>query len=276
MAQLRLCSHCTLLIALLSAQSHSAEPASSTAPKPAVPAATSKPPATPTPKPAQPAGPGVVSFGRTPAQLRIELVLDQQLRSPLSFVETPINQIMQVIGEDYDIPIIFDTDALKAAGVTPEAEATAQIGNVRLKAALQLLLQNAGDDQLTYIIADEVLLITSQEAASQHLETRIYPVKKLVSALQAHRPAPPAAKADGATANDVTTELADTLTQTIAPETWRHSGTHLGAVQKLGDQYLIVWQTQAVHEQIETFLKNLSAAVAKERDTAAPTTQAPR
>lgn len=270
MAQLRLCGCLLLLVALLSVHSDAAEPASSAAPKPAVPASPAKSSATAGPRSTQPPVSGAVSHGRTPAQLRIELVLDQRLRSPLSFIETPINQVTQVIGEDYDIPIIFDVDAVKAVGLTPETEVTAEIGNVSLKSALRLLLKSLGEGQLTYIVNDEVLLITSQESADRHLETRIYPVKKLVAALQANQPAPPTAKGDAAAPVDATKELAEALTQTVSPSTWQPRGA--GAVQKLGDKYLIVLQTQAVHEEIETFLKNLSAALAKESDATAATT----
>ena len=113
-------------------------------------ASTAKPKVGPAPLPAP--STGVVSYGRSPAQLRIESVLNKPLKSPLEFVAIPMSQLAQKIAEDYDIPLIFDLRALKAAGLTPDEEVTISIGNVSLKSALRLLLKSASDGAMTYIV----------------------------------------------------------------------------------------------------------------------------
>jgi hypothetical protein len=230
--------------------------------------ANTKTAATPT-KPPAPATPKVASYGRGATQLRIESVLNQKLKTPLSAVETPVNMVLREIAEDYDIPIIFDTDALKSAGLTPEQEVTLSIANVTLKSALQLILNNASDGKVASLITDDVLLITSRAAADNHLETRIYPVQRLLTALRAGQGIP-VVYDDQQSPPNVATELADALVLTVAPDSWRRNGSGRGDLQKIGDKYLVVLQTQSAHEEIEKLLKTLSTAAATDAPAARP------
>lgn len=269
MARFRLVVCCALTLSLFTSPLVAAEPATGKPTSPAVKAT-----AKPTPPAAKKIAPtvqrtSVRSHGRPPAQIRIDSVLDQQLKSPLEFIEVPINQITQVISEDYSIPIVIDAESLKAAGLTPEEEATVSIGNVSLKSALRLLLQAAGDNAMAYILDNEVLLITTPQVAAKHLETRIYPVGNLIDALQSGSPFAATVADAGETPPpiDEITELADSLILTISPQTWRRNGTGTGDVQKIGDKYLVVLQTQAVHEEIESFLTHLAAAGMEDQQT---------
>ncbi|QDT72177.1 VWA domain-containing protein [Lacipirellula limnantheis] len=114
------------------------------------------------------------------AERRIYGALRQPLRAPLEFVATPLNQVTQVLSEDYSIPIVIDTAALDAVASSPEVEINFSIGNVTLKSALELMLKSAGEGDLTYIVDNEVLLITTQEEAEKRLQVRVYPVADLV------------------------------------------------------------------------------------------------
>jgi hypothetical protein len=123
-------------------------------------------------------------------------------------------------------------------------------------------LQTAGDNAMTYVLDNEVILITTPDVAARHLETRIYPVGELIVALQSSPQSASVVAAPGKTPPpvDEITELADALILTISPHTWRRNGTGAGDVQKLGDKYLVVLQTQSVHEEIENFFEHLAAA----------------
>lgn len=223
-------------------------------------ASTAKPKVGPAPLPAP--STGVVSYGRTPAQLRIESVLNKPLKSPLEFVAIPMSQLAQKIAEDYDIPLIFDLRALKAAGLTPDEEVTISISNVSLKSALRLLLKSASDGAMTYIVHDEVLLFTTSEVAAKRMQTRIYPVGQLTASLHSTPRLTAKVAGENTSTADPTTDLAEALILTISPESWRHNGVGRGDVQKLGDKYLVVLQSHAVHEEIEDFLQQLAQAVA--------------
>ena len=99
------------------------------------------------------------------AERRIEAVLDSPLRAPFEFVAQPLSDVVQIISEEYDIPIMIDSPALDAVASSPDVEITVTIGNVTLRSALVLILKSAGEGYLTYITDNEVLMITTLEEA---------------------------------------------------------------------------------------------------------------
>ena len=73
---------------------------------------------------------------------------------------------------------MFDTAALEAVAASPDVEVTINISNVTLRSALELMLKEVED--LTYIVDNEVLLITTEEEADTRLQVKVYPVADLV------------------------------------------------------------------------------------------------
>lgn len=195
------------------------------------------------------------SHSSAESALRIEAVLDRPLRAPLDFVETPLNQIANVLAEDYDIPILFDTAALDAVASSPEVEATVSIANVSLRSALDLMLRNAGAEDLTYVVDDEVLLITTQEEAEKRLEVRVYRVDDL----NVSKPWP----YPGATAYADFNSLIDLIASCVERESWMENGTGEGEIQPYGDGLIVISQTRRVHDQVAQLLdairRNLDA-----------------
>ncbi len=59
---------------------------------------------------------------------------------------------------------------------------TVNLHNISLRSALRLMLKNF---QLTYIIQDEVLMITTKEDAEKALVVKVYPVADLVLPIDA-------------------------------------------------------------------------------------------
>jgi hypothetical protein len=108
--------------------------------------------------------------------------IDKALRSPLNatgldYSDTPLKEVADQLSTDYNIPVQLDKPALEEAGVGTDAPVTISLHNITLRSALRLMLKQAG---LTYIIQDEVLLITTKEAAEQQLIVKVYPVADLV------------------------------------------------------------------------------------------------
>jgi hypothetical protein len=66
---------------------------------------------------------------------------------------------------------------MEAVGIGPDVPVTRNLSGVSLRSALRLMLK---DLELTYVIRDEVLLITTPEEAIAQLATRVYPVADLV------------------------------------------------------------------------------------------------
>src|SRR5205823_11644901 len=66
---------------------------------------------------------------------------------------------------------------LEEASVSPDTPVTKTLRGVTLRSALRLILK---DLELTYVIRDEVLQITTPEDAESQLITKVYPVGDLV------------------------------------------------------------------------------------------------
>ena len=134
-----------------------------------------------------------------------------------------------------------------------------------MKSALRLMLRMVG---LTYVIKDDVLLITTPEQAESELETRVYPVGDLVIPPEANMAAPPngsqpgsvpeANVPDGAQADF--DSLIDLITSTAKPTSWDAVGGP-GSIRALSNNLTItISQTQEVHEEIENLLEQLRQA----------------
>jgi hypothetical protein len=176
------------------------------------------------------------------ARRRIEGVLSQPLKSPLEFVETPLSQVAMMLSEQYDIPIQFDTAALDAVAASPDVEVTVNIANVTLRSALDLMLRNSGTEELTYIVDNEVLLITTQDEAEQRLEVVVYRVDDLVT--------PDASRAE-------LDRLIDIVVASVEQESWEQNGTGEGEIHSFAPAMLIVTNTHRVHERLVQLLHDM-------------------
>ena len=96
----------------------------------------------------------------------------------VDFIETPINQAMEFLQDYHDIAIVLNRRALDDVGLDPETTTiTRSLKGISLRSALRLILQ---EHDLTYVIQDEVLQITTPDQANQDLVTKVYPVADLV------------------------------------------------------------------------------------------------
>lgn len=112
------------------------------------------------------------------AERRIESALRAPLHATgLEFAESPLEEAVNLMQEEYGIPIQIDDTALEEAGLDSIEPVTLSLSNVSLRSALRLMLEKL---QLTYIIRNEVLLITTPEEAESELVVKVYPVADLV------------------------------------------------------------------------------------------------
>ncbi len=184
------------------------------------------------------------------AERRIERALDSPLKSPLQFPETPLNTIMGLISDEYDIPILFDTAALDAVAVSPDQEIDVDIGGVTLRSAVELMLRQIED--LTYIIDKEVLLITTEDEANSRLEVRVYRVDDLWDL--SHN-APPKDFKGGSWADF--SPLLEVVTSCVEPDSWNENGTGEGEIHQLPPGMLVIYQTAKVHHGVDGLLSQI-------------------
>lgn len=116
---------------------------------------------------------------RQPAEIRIDKALKET--TSLSFIATPLQDVVDYLKDLHQIEIQIDVRALADGGMDTQSPVDIQLEGVSLRSALRLMLSRM---DLAYIIKDEVLLITTPEIAVHHIVTRVYPVDQLVSPIQ--------------------------------------------------------------------------------------------
>lgn len=114
------------------------------------------------------------------AEERILSALRSPLKRRLSYEPEQLDIIMDEIEEDYGIPIVFNKAALDEVAISPEAEVSIDLDNVSLRSALNIMFKEPGLEDLTYVIDDEVLQITTKDDADATLKVKVYPVADLV------------------------------------------------------------------------------------------------
>jgi tetratricopeptide (TPR) repeat protein len=117
------------------------------------------------------------------AERRIETALRSPLKSSgLDFADTALEEVVSLIQEQYGIPVQLDMPALEEIGIDPQEPVTVNLHGISLRSALRLMLKQL---ELTYIVQDEVLMITTPEAAEAELVVKVYPVADLVLPIDA-------------------------------------------------------------------------------------------
>lgn len=160
--------------------------------------------------------------------------LGAKLRTPIDAVQTPLTEIVDQIRVEFDIPILIDRAALDAALISPDAEITLSLRNVSLTSALNLVLNQVPD--LTYVIENEVLWITTADEAETKLSLRVYDVSGLAFPAE---------------------QVAERLVDLVEYDAWKINDTGQGEIAVFGDNGLAITQTFHVHEEIVDFLEQL-------------------
>ncbi len=187
---------------------------------------------------------------------QIRAALDSRL--DLSVVGEDLSEFLQQVEDALQFDVELDTKALDVVGIGGDTPITAELSDISLRSALRIVLR---DLELTYMISDEVLLITTQEEADASLVVRVYEVGDLVVPEQVPSPVVNPYYGSGVVAADFDS-LIELITTTIAPDRW-DEGTGSGSVcgMQFGDKFVIVLpQTEDVHDQIEDLLKKLRGA----------------
>ncbi len=96
----------------------------------------------------------------------------------MDFSETPLQDAVDYLRDLHKIEIKLDNKSLEEAGVGSGTPVTFSIRGISLGSALKLML---GSLELTAIVKDGVLLITSPSGADNKIELRVYDVADLVT-----------------------------------------------------------------------------------------------
>ena len=186
------------------------------------------------PQTASNAAPGSTS-PRLEAFQRISKALNDEVI--LEFNESPLSEVVDFLKNTKEIPIIIDRPGLEEIGMGSDTPITVSFAGISLRSGLARMLGELG---LDYVVQNEMLVITSREAARNQPDPRIY-------------------KIDGLHITEDT--LIELITSMVAPETWDEVGG-TGRIKSLGGDSpcLVIAQTDQVHDQIADFLEKLRQA----------------
>ncbi|HEY2413623.1 MAG TPA: VWA domain-containing protein, partial [Pirellulaceae bacterium] len=95
----------------------------------------------------------------------------------IDVVEMPLKDVVLYLTETHNIPIVLSLKKLEEASVSADTPVTKSLRSITLRSALRLILKEL---ELTYVVRDEVLQITTPEDAESQLITKVYPVGDLV------------------------------------------------------------------------------------------------
>jgi hypothetical protein len=154
----------------------------------------------------------------------------------VEFLDLPLEDALTFLKEYHNISVWVDKRALSDEGVPLDQPVTLKLAGVRLESILNLLLPSA---QLDWVIADEVLKITTRSWADTNPEVRTYDIQNLIDA--GHTPE----------------DLIQSITRCVAPASWTVKDLTNGISHSGG--VLIVRQSQRNHGEIAHLLEDLDA-----------------
>lgn len=170
--------------------------------------------------------------------------INEMLRTKLgeettqTMINVPLSDFAQQISRSHDIPVVLDVRALEELGLSPDAPVTIDLRNVSLRSFLRLSLRGL---DCTYLIRDEVLQITTLEAAEQDLIVKAYPI--------------PDALLDRAE------QLVEAIHTTVTPEVWDKMGGPC-SMALIGD-VMAVSATEDGHDHVVDFIAKVATAATR-------------
>lgn len=177
----------------------------------------------------------------------------------VAFQETPLADVVAHLHASAQVPIMLDRRALDDAGMGGDTPVTFALRGVSLRSLLRLMLHEL---DLTWMVRDQALVITTREVAEFNLAMRVYAVADLVPVARPRLIARVPSDHYDALTYDALTNVIESV---VEPESWDCVGG-AGSVE-LFERWgtLAVSQTAENHEALEMLL----AAVRKARHSAA-------
>ena len=195
------------------------------------------------PQQAEPAPRGV--------EARINAALEEGC--DFDFNERPLSDALAAIAERRQIQIRIDLRALRAEGIKAATPVTRTLRGLTLKAALKLLLDEL---DLTYVIRNEVLWITTKTKAENLLFAKVYPVFDLVVRRPGTSVRLPAVDFES---------LIEAIRTNLEPTSWDDVGGP-GAIEEFTNAgALVISQTAEIHAQIAAYLQALREVAAAQK-----------
>ncbi len=159
-------------------------------------------------------------------------------RVSVSFKDASLPEVARTLAKEHGLPIDFDRRALADDHVEWEkAQVSLTVSGITLRSVLDLLLREA---ELSWIVEDDELLVTTRDAAQTRLRTKVYPVTDLL---------------------DLTDPSGDSLieviTNSVLSDQWQEAGGPGTLEFDDSSRSLVCMQHREAHEAVERLLIDL-------------------
>lgn len=198
------------------------------------------------------------------AERAAEEKIREALKQPFSdkFRDEPLQSVIGMLGRVAGVNVRIDAASLSENGLSPDHPVSDEFNQVPIAVALNWILRPNG---LTWLVENEVLLVTTEESAENRLCTRVFPVS---DALLKAKPPRGWERDHGSafTKSGIETRwdrVASWLTYAVQEFTsgpWEEYEGQGGTLSHVGHT-LIVRQTDRNLVEVEQFLHALEAAV---------------
>ena len=180
---------------------------------------------------------------REPAELKTWRAL--QRRVSVKFDHEPLSEVVGELSARSGVNLLLDPSGLRDEGITQETEISITANDARLATLLDQILTPL---HLDFAVANEVVRITGRQRARGEIISVSYPIRDLAMRVESGRNVPDAEEA---------ANLIDTMTSTIAPDSWEERGGPGSVTFSEKSISLVVRQTQEVQRDIVGMLNKI-------------------
>ncbi|MFO7904844.1 MAG: hypothetical protein ACQESR_15155 [Planctomycetota bacterium] len=178
--------------------------------------------------------------------------VDQSLVSRVTIdvkEEMTLKQLAQFLRQRFQLNVTIDHGALEEVGLDGDEPVLGlQAHGVTLEEALMIVLDPL---DLTLLVRDVMLVITTPERAEEHFTTHVYPVGDLLAWRQFGPGSGQFADYDS---------LMNVISANVAPDTWDEVGGAGAMEPHANSQSLVITQSRGVHRKVRGLLETLRAA----------------
>jgi len=201
----------------------------------------------------------LIEYFPRPTKDEAKIIAALEKPTSLEFVDLSLEKCIEFLKEYHKINIWLDLQTLTKLGVALDQPITLKLAGVTLRSVLKLLLEPV---QLTYVIDDDVMKITTSAEANEKLLTRTYPVHDLYygPVIAEDQPADEKDALRRAASEPRPGDLETAIVRTIDPASWddKNGPGSMTYVREAGS--LVIRQRPSVHEQILQLLRDLREA----------------
>ncbi|MCR9295297.1 MAG: hypothetical protein NXI32_21470 [bacterium] len=161
----------------------------------------------------------------------------------IDLVEVPLETAVVRLAEQAETDIRLDRGSLNMMGIREREPVSVSLANQKLSTVLQALLL---DLELTWVLRDGVLWLTSEDDANHYQKAAVYDVRDLCSDERA------------------TTALIDAIQAQAQPEAWTESGG-VGSIAMARAGTIVVSNQERIHNEVAELLSAFRRALANSK-----------